>query len=93
FFTTIQHGMVKGAPLIFLILFTSGALAVIEKSGAIDALLKSTLTRFKNRLLLLIIPVGFLFSVLGTTGILVNAVIAFIPLGLLIARELKLDPI
>ncbi|PHE54374.1 hypothetical protein COF68_33445, partial [Bacillus toyonensis] len=91
--TTIQHGMVKGAPLIFLILFTSGALAVIEKSGAIDALLKSTLTRFKNRLLLLIIPVGFLFSVLGTTGILVNAVIAFIPLGLLIARELKLDPI
>lgn len=93
FFTTIQHGMVKGSPLIFLILFTSGALAVIEKSGAIDALLKSTLTRFKNRLLLLIIPVGLLFSVLGTTGILVNAVIAFIPLGLLIARELKLDPI
>lgn len=93
FFTTIQHGMVKGAPLIFLILFTSGALAVIEKSGAIDAFLKSTLTRFRNRLLFLIIPVGLLFSVLGTTGIVVNSVIAFIPLGLLIARELKLDPI
>ncbi|EJQ49963.1 Na+/H+ antiporter NhaC family protein [Bacillus hominis] len=93
FFTTIQHGMVKGAPLIFLILFTSGALAVIEKSGAIDAFLKATLTRFRNRLLFLIIPVGLLFSVLGTTGIVVNSVIAFIPLGLLIARELKLDPI
>ncbi|PFE62800.1 hypothetical protein CN316_24815 [Bacillus cereus] len=93
FFTTIQDGMVKGAPLIFLILFTSGALAVIEKSGAIDALLKSTITRFRNRLLFLIIPVGLLFSLLGTTGIVVNSVIAFIPLGLLIARELKLDPI
>ncbi|MEH7012575.1 YfcC family protein [Neobacillus niacini] len=93
FFTMIQNGMVKGAPLIFLILFTSGALAVIEKSGAIDAFLKSTLTRFRNRLLFLIIPVGLLFSVLGTTGIVVNSVIAFIPLGLLIARGLKLDPI
>lgn len=93
FFTMIQTGMVKGAPLIFLILFTSGALAVIEKSGAIDALLKSTLTRFRNRILLLIIPVGLIFSVLGTTGIVVNSVIAFIPLGLLIARGLKLDPI
>jgi uncharacterized ion transporter superfamily protein YfcC len=93
FFTAIQTGMVKGAPLIFLILFTSGALAVIEKSGAIDAFLKSTLNRFRNRLLLLIIPVGLVFSVLGTTGIIVNSVIAFIPLGLIIARGLKLDPV
>lgn len=93
FFTAIQTGMVKGAPLIFLILFTSGALAVIEKSGAIDAFLKSTITRFGNRLLLLIIPVGLVFSVLGTTGIVVNSVIAFIPLGLIMARGLKLDPV
>ncbi|MCP1124659.1 YfcC family protein [Bacillus sp. 3103sda1] len=93
FFTTIQNGMVKGAPIIFLILFTSGALAIIEKSGAIDAFLKSTLIRLRNRLLFLIIPVGLIFSVLGTTGIITNAVIAFIPLGLLVARELKLDPI
>lgn len=93
FFTSFQNGMVAGAPLIFLILFTSGALAIIEKSGAIDALLKSTLSRFRNRLLLLIIPVGFMLSILGTTGIVVNSVIAFIPLGLFIARGLKLDPI
>ncbi|PEK98844.1 YfcC family protein [Bacillus sp. AFS017336] len=93
FFTTFQSGMVNGAPLIFLILFTGGAFAVIGKSGAIDALLKSTLTRFKNHLLLLIIPIGLIFSVLGTTGIVVNSVIAFIPLGLYIARELRLDPI
>lgn len=93
FFTTIQTGMVKGAPLIFLILFTSGALAVIEKTGAIDAFLKTTLNKFRNRLLLLIIPVGLVFSVLGTTGIVVNSVIAFIPIGLLIARGLKLDPV
>ncbi|MFC5449991.1 YfcC family protein [Paenibacillus aestuarii] len=93
FFTAIQNGMVKGAPIIFLILFTSGALAIIEKTGAIDAFLKSTITRFRNRLLLLIIPVGLIFSVLGTTGIVVNSVIAFIPLGLFIARGLKLDPL
>ncbi|MET3292479.1 UNVERIFIED_CONTAM: putative ion transporter superfamily protein YfcC [Brevibacillus sp. OAP136] len=92
-FTTIQEGMVKGAPLIFLIMFTSGALAVLEKTGAIDAFLKKVVISSKDRLLLLIIPVCLVFSALGTTGIIVNSVIAFIPLGIVIARGLKLDAI
>ncbi|BCJ88043.1 hypothetical protein skT53_30280 [Effusibacillus dendaii] len=85
--------MVKAAPLIFLILFTSGALAVIEKTGAIDAFLKTTLHKFRNRLLLFIIPIALVFSVLGTTGIVVNSVIALIPLGIILARGLKLDAV
>ncbi|MED4782031.1 YfcC family protein [Brevibacillus choshinensis] len=92
-FTAIQEGMVKGAPLIFLIMFTSGALAVLEKTGAIDAFLRKVVISSKDRLLLLIIPVCFVFSALGTTGIIVNSVIAFIPLGIVIARGLKLDAI
>ncbi|GIO04339.1 hypothetical protein J31TS6_03670 [Brevibacillus reuszeri] len=92
-FTAIQEGMVKGAPLIFLIMFTSGALAVLEKTGAIDAFLRKVVISSKDRLLFLIIPVCLVFSALGTTGIIVNSVIAFIPLGIVIARGLKLDAI
>ncbi|MFP3512173.1 Na+/H+ antiporter NhaC family protein [Peribacillus sp. SIMBA_075] len=92
-FTAIQSGMVAGAPLIFLILFTGGALAVIDKTGAIDTFIRSIINLCKGKVLLLIIPICFMFSILGTTGIIVNSVIAFIPIGVMIARKLKLDAI
>ncbi|MCY9026794.1 AbgT family transporter [Priestia megaterium] len=92
-FTAIQAGMVAGAPLIFLILFTGGALAVIDKTGAIDTFIRNVINLCKGRVLLLIIPICLMFSILGTTGIIVNSVIAFIPIGVMIARKLKLDAI
>ncbi|BBP86921.1 hypothetical protein BsIDN1_05390 [Bacillus safensis] len=39
------------------------------------------------------IIVGGLFSVLGTTGIVVNSVIGFIPIGIIVARSLKWDAV
>ena len=33
------------------------------------------------------------FSILGTTGIIVNSVIGFIPIGIIVARTLKWDAI
>ncbi|GAA4712645.1 YfcC family protein [Brevibacillus fulvus] len=92
-FTSIAEGMTKGASLIFLIMFTSGALAILEKTGAIDAFLRKIVISSKDKLLLLIIPVCVVFSILGTTGIIVNSVIAFVPLGIVIARGLKLDAV
>lgn len=92
-FTSIADGMTKGASLIFLIMFTSGALAILEKTGAIDAFLRKIVISSKDKLLFLIIPVCVVFSILGTTGIIVNSVIAFVPLGIVIARGLKLDAV
>jgi uncharacterized ion transporter superfamily protein YfcC len=34
-FTAIQEGMTSSAPIIFLILFTGGTIAILEKTGAI----------------------------------------------------------
>ncbi|MCH5584970.1 YfcC family protein [Shimazuella sp. AN120528] len=93
FFMAIQTGMVKAAPLIFLILFTGGALKVLEKTGAINAAIAKTVKRFQKKEILLIIVIGVLFSVLGTTGVVVNSIIAFVPLGIIIARAMKLDAI
>lgn len=93
FFTAIHTGMVKGAPIIFLVLFTGGALAVLDKTGALNAAILNLVKKLGNKEWLLIILVTSVFSVLGTLGVIVNSVIAFVPLGIIIARAMKLDAI
>ncbi|MGN7397880.1 YfcC family protein [Peribacillus frigoritolerans] len=91
FFSAIPEGMAASASIIFLVLFTGGTLAVLEKTGAVNSLIHSVVDKFKTKQLLFIAVVGLLFSFLGTTGIIVNSVIGFIPLGLIVARALKWD--
>ncbi|WP_035322945.1 YfcC family protein [Peribacillus kribbensis] len=91
FLSAIPEGMAASASIIFLVLFTGGTIAILEKTGAVNGLIHSVVDKFKTRQLLFIAAVGFLFSILGTTGIVVNSVIGFIPLGILVARALKWD--
>ncbi|SDN43923.1 Uncharacterized membrane protein YfcC, ion transporter superfamily [Fictibacillus solisalsi] len=91
FFSAIPEGMTASASIIILVLFTGGTIAILEKTGAINSLIHSVVDKFKTRQLLFIAAVGLLFSLLGTTGIVVNSVIGFIPLGLIVARALKWD--
>lgn len=93
FFTSLQDGMVGSAPIIFLILFTGGTIAILEKTGAINGLIYNVISKFHTKQLLFICIVGALFSILGTTGIVVNSVIGFIPIGLIVARSLKWDAV
>lgn len=92
-FTAIAKGMVKSAPIIFLIMFTGGVLAVVEATGAIATALNSLSrsTRLSDTRMVLIFAV--IFALLGTTGVVVNAVVAFVPIGLLVARSMGLPPI
>lgn len=92
-FTSLQDGMVGSAPIIFLILFTGGTIAILEKTGAINGLIYNVISKFRTKQLLFICIVGALFSILGTTGIVVNSVIGFIPIGLIVARSLKWDAV
>lgn len=92
-FRSIQDGMIGGAGLIFLVLIIGGAFAVIEKTGAINAIILKTIDKTRNKEWLLIIMVAALFSVFGGLGIIVNAVIAFIPIGIILARAMKMDAI
>src|SRR5699024_1711265 len=90
-FVSIQNGMIDSADLIFLVLIIGGAFAVVEYTGAIDALIMRTIDKTKNKEALLIIFVAGLFSILGTLGVIVNAVIAFISIGIILASTMKLD--
>ena len=92
-FTAIQEGMIGGAGLIFLVLIIGGTFAVIESTGAINTVILKTIDKTRNREWLLIVMVALLFSVFGGLGIIVNAVIAFIPIGIILARAMKMDAI
>ncbi|WP_298830938.1 TIGR00366 family protein [uncultured Planococcus sp.] len=92
-FRAIQEGMIGGAGLIFLVLIIGGTFAVIESTGAINTVILKTIDKTRNKEWLLIIMVAGLFSVFGGLGIIVNAVIAFIPIGVILARAMKMDAI
>ncbi|WP_197467168.1 YfcC family protein [Collimonas arenae] len=92
-FMAIANGMVASAPIIFLILFTGGALAVLEKTGAIKAALGRIGAGSNAQDVSVIVTVCIIFSLLGTIGVVTNSVVAFVPLGLLIARSLRLPAV
>ncbi|WP_245837196.1 YfcC family protein [Virgibacillus phasianinus] len=93
FFLFIQNGMVETAGIIFLVLIIGGTFAVIESTGAINASIMKAVNKTKNREHLLVIFVGVLLAVGGLTGAISNAVIAFIPIGIILAKALDLDAI
>lgn len=91
-FVAMAHGMTKSAPIIFLILFTGGALAVLEATGAIRSVLNAIVKRDTSSALTTIVVISAVFSFLGTLGVVNNSVVAFVPIGLLLARSMGLSP-
>ncbi len=91
-FMAIVQGVIKAAPIIFLILFTGGLLAVIEATGAIATALNSLSRSTKISDTRVVLIFGVIFAILGTTGVVQNSVVAFVPIGLLVARSLGLSP-
>ncbi|WP_255222657.1 YfcC family protein [Shouchella clausii] len=92
-FLSIQEGMIASANLIFLVLIMGGAIAVIEHPGTINSGIKVLVDKTKNRKYLLIGTVSLIFGLISAVGVGSNAVIAFIPLGIVLARALDLDAI
>ncbi|AIY41717.1 Arginine/ornithine antiporter ArcD [Collimonas arenae] len=92
-FVAIAHGLIISAPIIFLILFTGGALAILEKTGAVKAALGRIGTGSNVQDASVIFTVCIIFSLLGTVGVVTNSVVAFVPLGLLITRSLRLPAV
>src|SRR5690625_850139 len=92
-FTAIPVGMVESANIIFLIFIIGGVVALIEYTGAIDNSINKLIDKTKGRYMLLITAVAGIFGLMATLGVVPNAVIAFIPIGLALARSLNLDAI
>lgn len=92
-FTAIPVGMVESANIIFLIFIIGGIVGLIEYTGAIDNSINKLIDKTKGRYMLLITAVSGIFGLMATLGVVPNAVIAFIPIGIALARSLNLDAI
>lgn len=93
FFLSIQQGMMEAANIIFLVLIIGGAFAVINSTGAIDSGIMTLVNKTRSKKILLVISMAAVFSIAGFLGVLHTAVIAFIPVGLVVAKAFKLDAI
>jgi uncharacterized ion transporter superfamily protein YfcC len=93
FFYAIQMGMVQSADIIFLVLFTGGMFEIIERSGALNGAIHRAVALTKGNEFWLIAVVSTIFALAGAVGAVANAVIAFVVIGVVIARTLKLDAI
>ncbi|MFQ3545559.1 TIGR00366 family protein [Halobacillus rhizosphaerae] len=92
-FLALQEGMVQSAGLIFLVLFAGGAFEVVERSGAIKGGILRAVHKTRGKEFLLITVVSTLFAIGGAVGVIANAIIPFVAIGVIIARALKLDAI
>ncbi|WP_232824252.1 MULTISPECIES: YfcC family protein [Paraliobacillus] len=92
-FNAIQMGMVQSADIIFMVLFTGGAFEIIERSGALKGAINRAVLLTRGREFWMIAIISTLFALGGAVGAVANAVIAFVVIGVIIARTLKLDPI
>lgn len=93
FFLSIQSGLIDSASIIFLVLTIGGAFAILDYTGAIQAGIMQLIKKTRDRKYALIVVVSIAFSAAGFIGALQTAVIAFIPIGIIIAKAFKLDAI
>lgn len=93
FFYAIQMGMVESADIIFMVLFTGGAFEIIERSGALRGGIHRAVSLTQGKEFWMIASICTIFALGGAVGAVANAVIAFVVIGIIIARTLKLDPI
>ncbi|MCM1989969.1 YfcC family protein [Oceanirhabdus seepicola] len=79
---------------LFITMMIVGAtLRIVQDTGALDLGIYSLTNRFQEKAVLLV-PILLAFTgFLGTASVLISTVIAFIPLGLTIARRLEVDNI
>ncbi len=92
-FYAIPIGLKQSASIIFLIFMIGGAIAIYDKTRAIDSGINALIVKTKGNYRILIIAVGLIFGLLSSLGLAANAVIAFIPIGIALSRSMKLDAI
>ena len=93
FFSTPSAAYRQGMNTIVFISLLSGFLGVILNTGSIDKAIGLMVEKAGDKALLVIPVIMAVMSVLGAVGIVLNTVIAFIPIGLILAKRLNVDPI
>ncbi len=90
-FSSVPKGFQATSWICFLILIVGGAFSVISDTGAIQAGLNSLLRKSKGKDVYFIPVIVLLFSIVPTLMGTLEAYLAFVPLGVMLARSMGLD--
>ena len=90
-FTAIPQGFIQTGWICFLILIVGGSFSVISGTGAIQAGLNSLVGKSKGKNVYFIPVIVLLFSIVPTLMGTLEAYLAFVPLGIMVARSMGLD--
>ncbi|MDY2737798.1 YfcC family protein [Intestinibacter sp.] len=93
FFTAFYAGLQKNQAIIFFLFLLGGYFKIIIDTKAVDGFISLLIDKLGNKVLITIPILMLVMSLLGDAGVLINPVVAFIPIGILLANRLKLDPI
>jgi uncharacterized ion transporter superfamily protein YfcC len=89
----IPKGMADAGSVIFFVFLIGGAFTVVDKTGALRALVDALVSKSQGRGLLAVPVVAVLFALLGALENMQEEIIALIPVLLLLTRRLNLDPV
>lgn len=90
-FTVIPRALTDAQAIIFFVLIVGGVLAVVRRTGAIDASLGWALQRFGHRVGLLLFGGMFLFGIASSTFGMAVEYIALVGIMVSLCRALRLD--
>ncbi|MCC8127406.1 MAG: hypothetical protein LIO92_08410 [Clostridiales bacterium] len=91
FVNSISTGMANGSSIIILIFLLGGYFNILIDSKAIDCFVNFLIKKYGNKSIIILPVICILMSVLGAVGVMANPVVAFIPVGLILAKKLKMD--
>ncbi len=84
-------GLKNNASMIFFVMLVGAYFEIALQTTAIQRALRILIGKMKDKAFIMIPIVMIFFAILGATGVLINAVVAFIPLGLAVAEIMGLD--
>ncbi|MEG0564829.1 MAG: Na+/H+ antiporter NhaC family protein [Hungatella sp.] len=90
-FKSVPKGFQATSWICFLILIVGGAFSVVSDTGAIQAGLNTLLRKSKGKDVYFIPVIVLLFSIVPTLMGTLEAYLAFVPLGVMLARSMGLD--
>lgn len=87
----VVQGFYKAAKLMVMVMFVGGGVEVLEKTGAIHAAFGKLASKQNLNVNVLVFLVMAFMSIGGAAGVFANAVVALIPIGIILATNLGYD--
>lgn len=87
----VAQGFTRAARLMWMTMFCGGAVAILEKSGCINAAFGKLASKKTLNVKVLVLAIMLFMTLGGATGVFANPVVALVPIGIILAKSLGYD--